>query len=431
MDDQLAQELSVDGLGHRGEGLVRSAHGPIYIPGALPGELVLAQVHGERGRLMEILQPSPERIAPVCGYFGVCGGCATQHLGHELYANWKRKILADALTHARVEAPLGALIDAHGDGRRRAIFHVRFAAERAHVEVGFMQARTHRIVEIEACPILAPRMAGALGAARALAECLRGIGKPLDINATATLTGLDIDIRGCGAIDFAARQKLIAAADRLDIARLSNHGETVVERRPPEILMGSVSVCPPPGGFLQATLEGERILARLALDAVEGARRVADLFCGTGAFALRLASVHDVHAVEMDRAALAALTRAAAAAHGLRPILSEARDLFRRPLGRDELKGFDAVVFDPPRAGAEAQSRELAASAVQTIVAISCNAASFARDMSILIAGGYRLESVTPIDQFRFSPHVEIVGVLRRPPAAKRPKALRAKGLLG
>jgi 23S rRNA (uracil1939-C5)-methyltransferase len=431
MDDQQPQSLSVVSLGHRGEGLVRSAHGPVYIPGALPGELVLAQIRGERGKLLQILQPSLERIAPICPHFGECGGCATQHLGYELYANWKEQIVGGALAHARVDARSSALIDGHGDGRRRAIFHARFAAECAHVEVGFMQARTHRIIEIEVCPILAPGMAGALGAARALAECLRGVGKPLDINVTATLSGLDIDIRGCGAIDFPARQKLIEAADRLDIARLSNHGETVIERRAPEILMGSVSVCPPPGGFLQATFEGERILARLTLDAVQGARRVADLFCGVGAFALRLASHHDVHAVEMDGTALAALTRAASAAHGLRPITCEARDLFRRPLGRDQLKGFDAVVFDPPRAGAEAQSRELAASAAETIVAISCNAASFARDMNILTEGGYRLESVTPIDQFRFSPHVEIVGVLRRPPAAKRPKGLRAKGLLG
>jgi 23S rRNA (uracil1939-C5)-methyltransferase len=431
MDDQQPQNLTVVSLGHRGEGLVRSAHGPVYIPGALPGELVLAQIRGERGKLLQILQPSLERIAPICPYFGECGGCATQHLGYELYVNWKEQIVSGALAHAGVEAPLSALIDGHGDGRRRAIFHARFAADCAHVEVGFMQARTHRIIEIEACPILAPGMAGALGAARTLAECLRGVGKPLDINVTATLSGLDIDIRGCGAIEFPARQKLIEAVDRLDIARLSNHGETVIERRAPEILMGSVSVCPPPGGFLQATFEGERILARLTRDALQGARRVADLFCGSGAFALRLASHHDVHAVEVDGTALAALTRAASAAHGLRPITCEARDLFRRPLGRDQLKRFDAVVFDPPRAGAEAQSRELAASAVETIVAISCNAASFARDMNILTEGGYRLESVTPIDQFRFSPHVEIVGVLRRPPAAKRPKGVRAKGLLG
>ena len=431
VDDPLALELLIDGLGHRGEGLVRSARGPIYIPGALPSERVIARIEGERGKLLEILEPSPQRVAPICPYFGDCGGCATQHLGRELYANWKRDILTGALARARIEAPLGALIDAHGEGRRRATFHARFALDRAHVEVGFMRARAHRIVEIETCPVLAPTMSGALGAARAVAECLRGVGKPLDIGVTATLSGLDIDVRGCGALDFSARRKLIDAASRLDIARLSNHGETIIERRAPEVLMGAARVCPPPGGFLQATLEGERILAELAMSAVQSARRVADLFCGAGAFALRLAAHHEVHAVEIDRPALAALARATGATRGLRPITCEARDLFRRPLARDELRAFDAIVFDPPRAGAIAQSRELAASHVQTIVAISCDAASFARDMSILAEGGYRLESVAPIDQFRFSPHIEIVGVLRKPPARRPPKGLRAKGFLG
>jgi 23S rRNA (uracil1939-C5)-methyltransferase len=410
---------------------VRSAHGPIYVPGALPGERVLARIDGERGKLLEILEPSPQRVAPICPYFGDCGGCATQHLGYELYATWKREILAGALAHAHVAAPLGALIDAHGEGRRRATFHARFETERARVEIGFMQARAHKIVEIDACPILAPAMSGALDAARTVAECLRGVGKPLDINVTATLSGIDIDIRGCGALDFSAWQKLITAANRLDIARLSNHGEAIIARRAPEVLMGAVSVCPPPGGFLQATLEGERILAELTLNAVQGARRVADLFCGVGAFALRLAAHHDVHAVEIDRPALAALARAAGAARGLRRIVCEARDLFHRPLGREELKAFDAVVFDPPRAGALAQSRELAASDVQTIVAISCNAASFVRDISVLAAGGYRLESIAPIDQFRYSPHIEIVGVLRKPPIGRPPRGLRAKGFLG
>lgn len=431
MGEPLAQEVSIDGLGHLGEGVVRAARGPVYIPGALPGERVLAQIEGERGRLVDIIARSPDRIAPICPYFGDCGGCATQHLGRALYAKWKREILAGALAKAHVAAPLGPLIDAHGEGRRRATFHARFAAGRAHVEVGFMRARAHQIVEIESCPVLAPAMSGALGAARALAECLRGVGKPLDINVTATLSGLDVDVRGCGALDFSARQALIDTASRLDLARLANHGETIIERRAPEVLMGAARVRPPAGGFLQATLEGERILAELALGAVQGARRVADLFCGVGAFALRLAADHDVHAVEIDRPALAALARAAVATRGLRPVTCEARDLFQRPLRRDELASFDAAVFDPPRGGAQAQSRELAASAVQTVVAISCNAASFARDMSILAAGGYRLESIAPIDQFRFSPHIEIVGVLRKPPAGRSAKGSLAKGLLG
>jgi 23S rRNA (uracil1939-C5)-methyltransferase len=428
MDEISTQELTIDGLDHRGDGVAR---GSIHIAGALPGERVLAKVAGERGALVEVLDVSRQRAAPICPYFGDCGGCATQHLAHELYVGWKRDILVGALAHARVAASVDALVDAHGEGRRRATFHARFAAEGPHDEVGFMRARAHDIVEIAACPVLAPGMAGALAAARALAAALRGIGKPLDINVTATLSGLDVDVRGCGPLDFPTQQKLIDTANRLDIARLSNHGEVIIERRAPEVLMGLALVRPPPGGFLQATLEGERILAELALNAVQGARRVADLFCGAGAFALRLAARCDVHAVEIDRPALAALTRAASETRSLRPVTSEARDLFHRPIGLEELKEFDAVVLDPPRAGALAQSRALAASAVATIVAVSCNAASFARDMSVLVAGGYRLESVTPIDQFRFSPHVEIVAILRRPPDRKLSKRSSRKGLLG
>jgi 23S rRNA (uracil1939-C5)-methyltransferase len=436
MDDPGVEELTIEGLGDRGEGLARSPHGPLAIPGALPGERVLARIDGARGRLIEVLAASSDRIAPVCGYFGDCGGCAAQHLAPTLYSGWKRGLLAAALARAGVVAPLGPLVDAHGEGRRRATFHARLAGGRAGVEIGFMRMRAHHIVEIANCPVLAPAMGGALAAARAFAECLRGVGKPLDVNVTATLTGLDVDLRGCGALDFPTRQALIEAAARLDVARLANHGEIVIERRPPEILIGAARLHPPPGGFLQATLEGERLLADHARAAVRGARRVADLFCGAGAFALRLAVDHEVRAVEIDRPALAALARAAGETRGLRPVACEARDLFQRPLRSDELASFDAVVFDPPRAGAPAQSRELAASAVQTIVAISCNAASFARDMSILTAGGYRLESVTPIDQFRFSPHIEIVGVLRRSPAGRsagRSRAARGsgKGLLG
>ena len=420
------EPLTIDALGGRGEGV---AHGPqaIYVAGALPGERVHAAIEGERGRLIEVVTPSPDRIAPICPYFGDCGGCATQHVGPRLYSTWKRDIVVAALRRAEVEASVGALVDAHGEGRRRATFHVRFAAEGRGIEVGFMRARAHEIIDIKACPVLAPEMSGALEATRALAECLRGLGKPLDVVVTATLAGLDIDIRGCGALGPVAQHRLIEAAGRLDLARLANHGEILLERRAPEILMGAARVIPPPGGFLQATAEGERVLAALVAEALPQEGRVADLFSGAGAFALRLAATHEVRAFEVDKPALASLTRAARATSGLRAVLAEPRDLFHRPLTRDELKVFDAVVFDPPRAGAPAQSRELAASAVQTIVAVSCNAQSFAADMKALTAGDYRLEAVTPIDQFRFSPHVEIVGVLRRPPAAKR----RKRGLLG
>jgi 23S rRNA (uracil1939-C5)-methyltransferase len=427
VDNPLTQELLVESIGRLGEGV---ASGPVYIPGALPGERVLAEVDGERGRIVALLDPSSDRIAPICDYFSACGGCATQHVGRALYAVWKREILVQALARAGITAPVGALVDAHGEGRRRATFHARFEADGAHLELGFMRARSHRIVEIQSCPVLAPGMSGALEAARALGVSLRGVGKPLDINVTATLAGLDVDIRGCGPLDRQTQQKLIDTANRLDIARVSNHGETIVERRAPEVDMGLARVRLAAGGFLQATEAGEHLLAEIAIAAVRSSKRVADLFCGAGAFALRLAALHDVHAVEIDRPALAALTRAANATRGLRSIACEERDLFHSPLGVDELKPFDAVLFDPPRAGAEAQSRRLASSSVTTVVAISCNAATFARDLGILVAGGYHVESVVPIDQFRFSPHVEIVAVLRKS-KVPRPRKGPTKGLLG
>ena len=423
--------MLIESLGARGGGLAEGPAGPVEIAGALPGERVRAHLAGARGDLVETLAASPERIAPICRWFGVCGGCAAQHMGPGLYAAWKRGLLTESLARAGLAAPVGMLVDAHGEGRRRATFHARFAADGRGLELGFMRARAHEIIGIDACPVLAPAMAGALAAARGLADCLRGAGKPLDLAVAASLSGLDVDIRGAGPPEAAAARKLVAAAGALDLARLSIHGQVLIERRPPELLAGAARLRPPPGGFLQATEAGERLLAALAVEAVAGARAVADLFCGAGAFALRLAARSAVDAFDLDRPALESLRRAARETAGLRAVAATARNLFERPLTAAELDGFDAVVFDPPRAGAQAQARELAASAVPRVVAVSCDVTSFARDMRLLVAGGYRLESVTPIDQFRFSPHVEIVGVLTRPTGGKPRRRGSAKGILG
>ncbi len=369
--------------------------------------------------------PSAAAIAPICRYFGVCGGCVSQDIAPAASAETKRAAVVAALAHTGVVAEVAPLVDAHGAGRRRAIFHARFSSH-SHEDVGFMRARSHEIVDIEACPLLSPDMAGALPAAKALAADLRALAKPLDIQITATLTGLDIDLRGCGPLREVETRKLIRSAERLDLSRLSNHGAVIVERRPPRIAFGAALVTPPPGGFLQATLAGEEALARGAASVLQDARRVADLFCGAGAFALRLASSHEIFAADSDADAIAALKRAAGATQGLRAIEAIARDLFRRPLRPDELNGFDAVLFDPPRAGALAQARNLSESEVPLVVAISCNAESFARDARQLIDGGYALEKVTPLDQFRFSAHVEILATFKRPRARKR-----RKGVLG
>jgi 23S rRNA (uracil1939-C5)-methyltransferase len=420
MDEPL-HELSIVALDAQGQGV--AANGAA-VPLGLPGERALARLEGKRAELVETLNPSPERVAPICPWFGRCGGCAAQHMSASLYRKWKRGLVVEALEREGVTAEVGELVDEHGAGRRRAAFHARFAHGQPD-EVGFMRARSHDIIAIGHCPLFNPGMAGAIAAARALSGDLRGPMKPLDIWITATLDGLDVDLRGSGPLGRAEAQKLARTADALDLARVSNHGEIVIERRPPRIAFGEAMATLPPGGFLQATEAGEAWLANLAERALADAKRVADLFCGVGSFALRLARGHEMFAADTDAAAVGALVRAAATTPGLHKLKTERRDLFRRPLQARELAAFDAVLVDPPRAGALEQARALAASAVPLVVSISCNAATFARDARILIDGGFQLESVTPLDQFRFSAHVEIAAVFRR----SRPKA-RARRLL-
>ena len=358
-------------------------------------------------------------VAPICRYFGVCGGCVSQDMPAALYAQAKRESVAAALAAAGVNAEVGALVDAHGAGRRRATFHASVSAD-GRVEVGFMRARAHEIVEIDACPLFVPELAAAPEVARAVAEAVKALAKPLDIQTTATLTGLDVDMRGSGRLGPAETRKLIAVAERFDLARLSNHGVALIERRAPLVAFGAARLTPPPGGFLQATAAGEEALASCALAALAGAGRVADLFCGVGAFALRLAAEHAVFAVDNDIAAIAALGRA-----GVGRVEAVRRDLFSHPLLAAELSRFDGVVFDPPRAGAQALAREIAASSTPKVVAISCNAQTFARDARILQDGGHVCEGVTPIDQFRYSAHVEIFAVFRRG------RTKRRRGVLG
>jgi len=406
--------LLVARLGQRGDGIAPSETGDVFVPYALPGETVRVVRDGDRGQLVEIITPADSRIAAICPLFTRCGGCAAQHMAPALYREWKRRQVETALSRAGVTAPVAEIVDGHGAGRRRVTFHAR--REGLGMLVGFMVARSHDLIAVPACPVLAPGLARAPAAAQLIANRLGGSNKPLDIQVTASEAGLDIDIRGHGPAGDKLRLSLTEAAERLDLARLSMHGDIVVERRPPQQSMGKAMVAPAPGGFLQATAEGEEAIAALVLAGLPAkAKRVADLFAGCGPISFRLAERAQVLAVESDKAAVLALTRAAATTQGLKPISSEIRDLFRRPLLEHELNGFDAVVLDPPRAGAEAQARRLAAAKTGTVAYVSCDAATFARDAAILIAGGYALEGVTPVDQFRYSAHIELVGVFRRP----------------
>jgi 23S rRNA (uracil1939-C5)-methyltransferase len=414
------EQVSIVALDAHGHGL--AANG-VIVPGALPGERALIKLEGKRAELIETLDPSPERMEPICPFFGRCGGCVAQHMSPALYRAWKRGLVAEALEREGVAAKVTELVDAHGAGRRRATFHARFPHGEPD-EVGFMRARSHDIIAIDACPLFSARMAGAIPAARALSGDLRGLMKPLDISVTATLDGLDVDLRGSGPLGRDEAQKLARTAQALDLARVSNHGEIVIERRPPRVAFGEALAKLPPGGFLQATEAGEAWLAEFAERALADAKRVADLFCGAGAFALRLARRHEVFGADADPAAIAALARVAAATPSLRKLEAETRDLFRRPLQAQELSAFDAALIDPPRAGAIEQARALAASTLPLVVSISCNAETFARDARILVQGGFQVESVTPLDQFSFSAHVEIAAVFRRLKSKARARRL-------
>ena len=411
----MTERIVIARVGHRADGLAEVADGDVFIPYTLPGETVEVEPvagHPDRRHLVRVATPSPDRIAPFCPHFGICGGCATQHWADAPYRAWKRDLVVTALSQARVETPVADLIDAHGEGRRRAVLHARRGTKDI-LEVGFSALRAHTIIAIDACPVLAPGMAGTIPAAWAIAEALSPLKKPLDIQVTATINGLDVDVRGSGPLGTKQTGLLARVAEKHRLARITRHGEMVTQAAAPLVTMGRATLTLPPGSFLQATQLGEETLARLVAGHAGKSKTIADLFCGVGPFALRLAEHAKVTAMDSDEAALAALAQAAHAP-GLKPVAVQKRDLFRRPLTAPELKGFDAVIFDPPRVGADAQARELAKSKVPLVIAVSCNAATFARDAKILIDGGYELSAVTPVDQFKYTAHVEIVARFER-----------------
>jgi 23S rRNA (uracil1939-C5)-methyltransferase len=349
---------------------------------------------------------------PFCPHYGTCGGCQLQHVSDDAARRWKIERFAHALSARGVPRPDDgiAYVLAEGEGRRRLTLHAR--RDRGILAVGYMAARSHRIARIDACPVAVPALRRAPAIVAALAAAA-GRFKAIDAQLTATATGIDCDLRG---LDPSPEQRsaLAALADRHDLARLTLDGEPLALRRQPVVRMGRAAVALPPQSFLQATAEGEAALARLVSAACDGARRVADLFCGVGPFALRLAETMPVLAHDADAASIQALRQAAATTPGLKPVTAQPRDLFRHPLGPQELQAVDAVVFDPPRQGAEAQARALARVRLRCIIAISCDARSFARDARILHDGGWQLTSLAIIDQFRWTTHLEIAALFRR-----------------
>ncbi|PZU61348.1 MAG: RNA methyltransferase [Brevundimonas sp.] len=412
------QTLRIDRMGGQGDGIADTPSGPVFAPLTLPGETVRAQVVEGRAEAVEIVEASPDRIAAVSPQYGDCGGCSLQHWANRPYLAWKREQVRQALARERIETEIEPTVAVPAGSRRRLALHARRGPD-GRAMLGFKARRSWRLVEVRECPVADPRIMRAIPALAELAEPLLEHPKSAPtLHVTWTLTGLDVDVTGVerrfGGLSRDAQMKAIAAAGRADLARLSLAGETLVMARQPQVAFGPATVPLPAGGFLQAVPDAEAAMVSRAVDAVRGARKIADLFCGAGTFTFPLATVAPVIAADASKAGIEALKAGVRSAKGLKAITAEARDLFRRPLTPFDLKGCDAVVFDPPRAGAVEQTAQIAGTKAAVVVGVSCNPQTFARDARVLIDAGFRLERATPVDQFLWSAHVELVGIFRR-----------------
>ena len=405
----------IERVGAQGDGV---AEGPLYAPLTLPGERVRARLAVDRAESIELLVPSPDRVAPPCPHFGVCGGCALQHWARGPYVGWKVEQIRMALARERIDTEFAPPFAAKPGSRRRLALHARSDGKGGAI-IGFKSRRSWRLVPIDVCPVADPRLVAAFPALQRLASPLFEHPRSAPtLHVTLTDTGLDVDITGVerrtGALSADARAKVAEAAAAADLARVTLDTEILFQARQPIVRVGRAALALPAGAFLQAVADAEAAMAAFVGEALAGAARIADLYCGVGAFALRLAERSSITAFDISAPAVRALASAQGGVDGLRSIAAEARDLVRRPVLAADLSRLDAAVIDPPRAGAPDQHRELAASRLARIASVSCNPATFARDARILTDAGFTLAKLLPVDQFLWSPHIELVGLFER-----------------
>lgn len=408
---QALARVRIERLGHRGDGIATGDSGVLFVAGALPGEMVdVDPTDGERARLVSIIAASPHRVTPPCSHFNLCGGCVGQHMDDALYSAWKRDSISAALAQHGLSVPLAAMVRVAPGSRRRVT--LALSRQGKTLILGFHGARSHEVVAVTGCLVMTPAISTALPVLAKLLGSLVSGRDSLAVTVLDTAQGLDVSVAAVN-LPRDVMSRLFAAAGAIGLARLSI-GEENASFRTPHLPTGTITRLQPAGGFAQAVATIEEAIASLAAEALSGSKRIIELFCGSGALTLRLARHMAIHAVESDQHALAALDQTVRHASGLRPVTREQRDLFRRPLMAGELKSYDAALLDPPRQGALAQMAGLAASTVKKIVYVSCAPATFARDARVLVDGGFRLNRVTPLDQFLWSHHVELVGVFER-----------------
>lgn len=412
--------VDIDRIGHRGDGVAETPEGPLFVPYTLAGERVRVERRGRRAEAVEIVEAAPGRVTAPCPHFGPrlgahqggCGGCALQMLPIEETRLLKRRFVVDALAKSGLETEIRPTFGAPFGARRRAVFSATLAGRK--ILFGFHERGSRRIVDLTTCLVVRPTIVSALPLLRRLAQILARPKRELRLTVLETRSGLDIAGEGAGAVPAASAARIAELLAGQGVARLVVDGDILFQLEEPQLEVGGVNVSPPPGAFLQACRESEAAMGRLVAEHCAGAKRVADLFSGLGTFSFIAGRTARVTAVEAEGAALAALANAVRGAEGLKPVETLARDLLRFPLAPNELSRFDAVILDPPWDGARAQAESLAASKVARIAFVSCNPASLARDLRILVDGGYRLKSVTPIDQFVYSAETEAVALLER-----------------
>ena len=406
----MSEVVRVTGLGAEGDGVATNAAGAqVFLPQALPGEVW--QI--EEDYPPEPVELLPDRRRPPDPEDEPCGGCVARHMPIAIYQGWKREALVRALRQQGIASDIQPLVTVPEHSRRRATFNAQRIG--GVMRVGYHGRRSHELVAAEDCPVLDKRIVALLPALAELAEVVAARDDTPRISITLTDTGADVDVEGReDKLNARARTRIseITAAARL--ARVSVGGVPVIDRQAPVLHFAGKAVAPPPGAFLQAVPEAEQAMIELVTAALGKARHVGDLFCGLGTLTLPIARKARVLAYDADRTAIAALNEAQRKNQGLKPIKAAPRDLFRDPLSPMEMKELDAVVLDPPRAGAKAQCERIAVTKIKRVVMVSCSPATLARDLRILIDGGYRLDAVTPIDQFLYSPHLEAVAVLSR-----------------
>ncbi len=401
--------ITITRLGHHGDGI---AEGPVFVPRALPDEVVTGEIVQGRMEAPRILTPSPLRIKAPCPHYRNCGGCALQHAQTDFVTEWKEGVIRQALAAQGLIAEFRAPHISPLHSRRRASFAGRRLKKGALV--GFHARASDVITPVPDCLILHPDLTAALPLLEDLTARFGARKTTLSLSLTRSDAGLDLAVTGGKPLEDDMRADLGQWAGQVGLARLAWEGEVIAQAQPPFHQIGRAQVTPPPGAFLQATKQAEHALQTAVAEGVGDAAQILDLFAGCGTFTLPLAERAELHAVEGEAEMLRALDAGWRQATGLKRISHEARDLFRRPMLPAELKKFEGAVIDPPRAGAEAQTVALAGSTIPRIAAVSCNPATFARDAKILVAGGYRLEWVQMVDQFRFSPHVELAAKFTR-----------------